>query len=279
MYYDKILIIGTGKFAFQCTKIVSEKHHSVSVLEYKTNRNISTLESLCKKNSYSYGELNDEIFDLIEKSERYLIISAFNTYIFKNPLINSPNIDIINFHPSLLPKHPGRNPEAWAIFEGDKSTGITWHEVTAMVDQGDIIDQGEIDIDEFETSLSLMIKQNKKGIEVLKKIIGNVLTGNITARKQHLKDYKYHKSYDIPNNGYLDLSWKDSKKSQFLRAMDYGKLKILGIPKIKIDCKEYSWNSYKIIGKYDVNKYRSCDMRIEGVEKDIILEDVEEING
>ena len=277
MYYDNILIVGSGKFAYECAKIVAKIHNSVGVLEYRINRNISLLGSLCSKNNLSYGEMNGDIYSLLKDGESYLIISAFNTYIFKSKVINMSNIDIINFHPSLLPKHPGRNAEAWAIYEGDSKTGITWHMVTEAIDQGDIIEQAEIDIDDHTTSLSLMIKQNKIGIEIFEKIIPIILNGNIPTKKQYAKEFVYHRSNDVPNNGYLEPCWDDFLKSQFLRAMDYGKLRILGVPRIKIDHKEYEWSSYRIVDKSVLNEHRSCDIIIEGVKKNFVLENVKEV--
>ena len=52
---------------------------------------------------------------------------------------------IINYHNSLLPKHPGRFAEAWSIFEEDKKSGITWHLVVPEVDKGKIILQKDIE--------------------------------------------------------------------------------------------------------------------------------------
>lgn len=277
MYYDEIMVVGSGKFAYECARIVTKMHTNVNVLEYKANQNISLLESLCRRNGISYREIDNDINALVKSDRRYLIISAFNTYIFKSTLVNMQDIDIINYHPSLLPKHPGRNAEAWAIFEGDKKTGITWHVVTEHIDQGDIIVQEEVEIDDFATSLSLMIEQNKKGIEVFKKIIPTILNGNMTISKQEIRKYTYHKSWEIPNRGYLEMYWEDSLKSQFLRSMDYGKLKILGNPKVRIDGKEYKWNGYRITEKNMPKVFNDCDFLIEGKEKDFVLENIQEI--
>src|SRR5215213_94681 len=38
-----------------------------------------------------------------------------------------PPLGAINLHPSLLPRHRGPIPTAWAVRAGDATFGVTWH--------------------------------------------------------------------------------------------------------------------------------------------------------
>jgi methionyl-tRNA formyltransferase len=49
-----------------------------------------------------------------------------------------PPLGTLCFHPSLLPRHRGRDAVYWAIKKGDKVTGVTWFWVTEKVDAGPI---------------------------------------------------------------------------------------------------------------------------------------------
>ena len=53
---------------------------------------------------------------------------------------------IINIHPSLLPKYKGLHTHQTAIDMGDKKTGATVHVVTPEVDSGEILGQVEVAI-------------------------------------------------------------------------------------------------------------------------------------
>jgi phosphoribosylglycinamide formyltransferase-1 len=58
---------------------------------------------------------------------------------------------LINIHPSLLPKYPGRSTHARALKAGDRQHGATVHFVTPTVDAGPPIVQGRIDIQADDT--------------------------------------------------------------------------------------------------------------------------------
>ncbi|MBV8256732.1 MAG: methionyl-tRNA formyltransferase [Actinobacteria bacterium] len=47
----------------------------------------------------------------------------------------------INGHPSLLPRHRGPIPVAWAIRDGDEEMGVTFHRMDAEFDTGPILAQ------------------------------------------------------------------------------------------------------------------------------------------
>ena len=52
-----------------------------------------------------------------------------------------PRLGWLNGHPSLLPRHRGPLPVAWAIREGDEEIGITFHRMDADLDTGPILAQ------------------------------------------------------------------------------------------------------------------------------------------
>lgn len=53
---------------------------------------------------------------------------------------------MLNIHPSLLPKYPGLNTHARAIEAGDTQAGCTVHQVTAALDSGPILGQAWVPV-------------------------------------------------------------------------------------------------------------------------------------
>ncbi|MBT6191255.1 MAG: phosphoribosylglycinamide formyltransferase [Tateyamaria sp.] len=62
---------------------------------------------------------------------------------------------MLNIHPSLLPKYKGLQTHARALAAGDREHGCTVHLVTPALDDGPILGQARIDVQPDDTSESL----------------------------------------------------------------------------------------------------------------------------
>jgi methionyl-tRNA formyltransferase len=60
-----------------------------------------------------------------------------------------PPLGWINGHPSLLPRHRGPVPVAWAIRNGEPEIGLTWHRMDAELDTGAILAQRTLELGEY----------------------------------------------------------------------------------------------------------------------------------
>lgn len=263
--YSKIIVIGSGKLAYNCAKEALKYIKNICVYELKLTES-SILEKMCIKDFICYKTIDKaQLTEILQyEQEDTLIVSAGSVYLIPKEIIKKSNFTIINWHNALLPFHKGRNAEAWAIFEGDENTGITWHYVVEAIDQGEIIIQKQIQINSTTTSLSLLKMQYEVGFKAFTQILPWLLIGNIHSISQsnnkerivqlfNGKEEKMHYSYEIPNEGYFNFCWDFKQASQFLRAMDYGSLNLLGEIKIEYDGKEYFTRRYKIEANENIN--------------------------
>lgn len=62
---------------------------------------------------------------------------------------------MLNIHPSLLPKYKGLHTHARALQAGDTAHGCTVHEVTPALDDGPILGQAEVAIEQEDTAETL----------------------------------------------------------------------------------------------------------------------------
>lgn len=187
-----------------------------------------------------------------------------NTYIFPENIIEDPNFYGINYHNSLLPVHRGMNAEAWAIFDMDRETGITWHEISSAIDKGAVISQRSFVLTEQMTSIQLLKIQTELAFVAFCEFAGELIDGKPGSVPQDQSGCRIHRIKDIPNDGFLDLSWGKKQMMAFLRAMDYGGLNHLGIPKIQLDSRIYTWRRYKLV-KHESGIESGVTMNEEGI--------------
>lgn len=91
---------------------------------------------------------------------------------------------IINCHPSLLPKHRGANPYFWAIYQGDKTTGVTFHLINEKFDCGDILLQEAVPIDYNMTGGELKNRCSKFAQGLVSGLLEKLEKGKIHPKVQ-----------------------------------------------------------------------------------------------
>ena len=65
---------------------------------------------------------------------------------------------VLNFHPSLLPRHRGHAPIIWAIADGDSVTGLSVHFIDEGIDTGPLVYQRSLPIHPFDTGFDVHSK-------------------------------------------------------------------------------------------------------------------------
>jgi len=73
----------------------------------------------------------------------------------------------VNLHASLLPKYRGAAPINWAIYHGERETGVTVTLMTPQIDAGPCIAQARLDILPDETAAELEPRLAELGARVL----------------------------------------------------------------------------------------------------------------
>ena len=102
-----------------------------------------------------YTKDEDEIIALFEAYQVDLIVMAGWMRIVSKKFVDAYPGQIINLHPSLLPKYKGLNAIEQAIQAGETETGATVHFVTEELDSGAIIKQQTVPILPGDTPESL----------------------------------------------------------------------------------------------------------------------------
>ncbi len=118
-----------------------------------------------------------ELVRLLRAAEVELVVLAGFMRILKAPVLDAFAGRIVNIHPSLLPRFPGK--EAWtqALAAGETVTGCTVHFVDSGVDTGEIIAQREIAILPNDTAAALHAR-----IQIAERKLFPAVIGQLAAR-------------------------------------------------------------------------------------------------
>ena len=134
-----------------------------------------------------------------------------------------PTKGAINFHDGPLPKYAGLNATTWAILNGETRHGITWHEMKAKVDEGDILKQSLFDIGENATSLTLNARCFEVAQGAFAELVDELANGTNVPQPQDISELTYFGKFKRPNNAGV-ISWNESADtiSALVRALDFG---------------------------------------------------------
>ena len=130
---------------------------------------------LGKKKEETKAQYEEKILSLLKSEEIDLIVLAGYMKIIGNQLLEAFPNRIVNLHPSLLPKFPGKQGILDAYQSDEKQTGITIHLVDQGVDTGPIIFQASIEKQENETLESLESRIHELEHRYFPKIIGEFI--------------------------------------------------------------------------------------------------------
>lgn len=228
--FGKVIIIGYGKVTGEVLTYTKERQkdfkYQMIFIEHEVHP-FSVIEKICKENDIPFMRIEDkkELAAYLQAlQEKTLIISASNNFLFPKALVEKENITIINFHNALLPDYPGRNAPSWVIFAGEKQTGITWHYVTPGIDEGNIIIQKVCEIGADTKAYELTEQLMDLAYEAFVSCFDAVMEERAGVKEQGFdKGRRMYRSYEVPSDGFFELTQPSHEIYRLLRSVDYGK--------------------------------------------------------
>jgi len=119
------------------------------------------------------------------------IVATFSKIIPRDIIEAIPS-GIINVHPSLLPRYRGANPIFWAIRNGEKVFGVTIHYLNERIDEGNIILQKKIQIEDHHTIVDCKKIFAKEGVILLEEVIDMINNGKAESFPQDNEKASYY---------------------------------------------------------------------------------------
>lgn len=123
-------------------------------------------------------------YEELEKLDIDLIVTCAYGQIIPKEVLDMPKYGCVNVHASILPNYRGSAPIQWALFNGDKNTGVTIMYMDEGMDTGDIIDIRKLEITPTDNVGTLHDKLSILGKDLLLEVLPKILKGNVKRIKQ-----------------------------------------------------------------------------------------------
>ncbi len=182
------IFIGTSVMLEKCIEFSSKKFKNIYV--------ITDDKKIIKKFKNKVIPLTINKF---AKFKYDYLFSILNYKIIPIKFINSIKQISLNFHDGPLPKYAGLFSSTWAIANGEKTHGVTWHKITKKIDAGDIAINKKFNIKNDDTSYNLDIRSVLIGINLFKILIKKINKNNFSIKKQNLRNRTYYGKTEIKN--------------------------------------------------------------------------------
>jgi len=212
-------LIGENSLVTECGAVLLDAGHEVrgivspdaEVRRLAANRGMNAVETGPDLTAVLGAQPFDHLFSVV------------NLSLLPPSVLGLPTGYAINFHDALLPRDAGVNAATWAVLNGAKRHGVTWHLMTAEADAGDILAQREFSVADTATSYSVNVACWQAGLESFRELAGQLASGRVQRVRQDLTRRTYHGRLERPEGG-LVMSWRRrvAQSCALVRACEFG---------------------------------------------------------
>jgi phosphoribosylglycinamide formyltransferase-1 len=167
--------IGSGRLNAVVAVVISSRASAEGLVRARE----AGIETVCllprdhaDRNSYDRA-----IVDVLRKYDVALVCLAGFMRVIGRPVLDAFPNRILNIHPSLLPSFPGVEAQRQALEHGVRVSGATVHLVDAELDNGPIVLQAFVPVDDDDTVQTLSAKILKEEHRLYPEAIRIVLDG------------------------------------------------------------------------------------------------------
>jgi methionyl-tRNA formyltransferase len=215
----RCVLIGGESLLIQCAEILEQRGHAVAAIvsgrpairKWAAARGVRVLaDAAALRAAGDLGRID-------------YLFSVTNLSVLPADVLAMPVRGAINFHDGPLPEYAGLNTPVWALLNGETAYGITWHTMTAQVDQGDILVQKRFALGDADTSLTLNTRNYEAAIEGFEELMAGLEAGTLVGQPQTRALERYYGRKDRPEAA-CAIRWDQpsDRIATLVRALDFG---------------------------------------------------------
>lgn len=224
-----ILLIGEGAAGIQALRALGHTEHrivAVMASPAKEPAKRATLWDVSEQFGYATWPaklVKDPSFASTVRSAGVdILLNVYSLFIINREALSAARIGSFNMHPGPLPRYAGLNAVSWALYRGERTHGVTIHQMTSEIDAGPIVSQAVFSVEEHDTALSLTGKCVKAGVALIVQLLetASLHPGALPLLPQDLTQREYFGA-QVPENGRLSWSRPACEVVNFVRACDF----------------------------------------------------------
>lgn len=133
---------------------------------------------------FQFENLKQSQADVLSQGRPDILVVAAYGQLLPEKLLKWPRLESLNIHASLLPRHRGPAPLAWAILCGDTETGVTIQKVAPRLDTGDLYKACVVPLTGKETAGELHDRLAHLGAQLLVDVLNELKDGKAKPEPQ-----------------------------------------------------------------------------------------------
>ncbi|MEM7556783.1 MAG: amino acid adenylation domain-containing protein, partial [Cyanobacteria bacterium P01_A01_bin.84] len=277
------VLIGQESFIIPCAEKLLQRGHVINGI-------VSTgqiIHDWAQKREIPCTSSNKNLGYFLKKISFDYLFSISNLKILTAEVLKLPTRGAINLHDALLPKYGGLYAPSWAIFNQESEHGLTWHWITPGIDEGDIIKQIKLPVNESENAFTLNMKCYDAALDSFAEIIDDLAFERIEAQPQNLEQSLYFNAVQRPTPGCIvNWNWTAKTIDALIRCLDFGNYKNpFGNPKLYVEEKFYHINQLEISKEVSdkpsgtIVKLNNDYLQISTASQDVIVRSLQTLEG
>lgn len=195
----RLVMMGTGLFAeptfeailksaHEVVGLVTQPDHTMGHKRSSTRQTGTGMKTIAEREGVPVLQpesINtpEATAPLREWNADLLVVAAYGQ-ILAREVLEATRLGGINVHASLLPKYRGAAPIAWAIYHGEKTTGVSIIRMSTTLDAGNVLLQEETPIGPEETTGEVEARLAILGADMTLRAIDQLAGGAIAGVKQ-----------------------------------------------------------------------------------------------
>lgn len=164
------------------------------------------------------------------------VVSVANLSVVPAPVLALARQSGVNFHDGPLPGYAGLNAPVWALLNGEPTHAITWHLMTAGIDEGEVLATRSFPIEADDTAFTLNARCFSAAVDSFAEVMAAMEAGGHPRHPQPAGARHVWRRADRPRAaGRLDFTQAPETVARTVRALDHaGYRNPLAVPKIEV---------------------------------------------